>query len=204
MDDQQIFKRLEETDWVTVGVWLLAKAVMFARTKSWRGKRGISGPDDELAEGLSCHDVVQNVIKKTIKRKRKWDPEKGDLEPWLAQQVRSEISNLNDRSPHKHERADLPEEDGDGVPASALTSAQDTYSCDPLLVMLEQEKNEKDKELLASIIAAADSDPELLEVLDALMDGCEPKPRFLAAKLGTSTEDINNRRRRLRRLALRL
>jgi predicted transcriptional regulator len=38
--------------------------------------------------------------------------------------------------------------------------------------------------------------------MNAILNGCEPKPRYLAAELGVSFEDINNRLKRLRRRAM--
>ena len=58
-------------------------------------------------------------------------------------------------------------------------------------------------ERVNALFQAVSGEQELEEVLEAIMNGCEPKPRYLAAELGVPVEDINNRLKRLRRRVLR-
>ncbi len=69
--------------------------------------------------------------------------------------------------------------------------------------MLEREVEEAAKEQMERranmIFNAVSGEPELEEVVEAIINGCEPKPRYLAAEIGVPVEDIYNRRKRIRR-----
>ena len=117
------FKLLEEADWGTISRKLLAYTIKKARNLRWRGILGISERADELIAGVSCEDVVQLVIIKTIEGIRKWDPDKGELEPWLIQQVNSEISHLVESRLHKNEVTDISESVENSEIVSTATSS---------------------------------------------------------------------------------
>ena len=159
--------------------------------------QGVDGEEGELTAGVSCKDLVQTVIRKTWSRERKWDPDRGPLTPWLKQVIKSEISHLVLSLPHYHEQA---ESDGSLLAASSHITG---YSQDPVDVILRQESQEEIAKKLAPIYEAAGEVPELGEIVEAILDGCEPKPRYLAEVIGTTRADINNRLKRLRRQALR-
>jgi uncharacterized protein YdbL (DUF1318 family) len=69
-------------------------------------------------------------------------------------------------------------------------------------ILLENEAAAQMAERVDGLFQAVNDDPELEAVMSAILDGCEPKPRYLAAELGVSVEDINNRLKRLRRRAM--
>lgn len=66
----------------------------------------------------------------------------------------------------------------------------------PEQIMLKKEEIEYRERVL---FEAVDGDPELEDVLEAIIHGCEPKARYIAEELNVPVEDIYNRLRKLRR-----
>jgi DNA-directed RNA polymerase specialized sigma24 family protein len=193
----QIFRKLEEADWGTISIILLSHAVRIAGHLRWRGMSGVSGEDGELVKGVSCQDVVQELIEKTINGSRNWNPDEADLIPWLVQQLKSEINHLVETAAHAHERAEL--DDVSTMPSdmpSTLASSTSFYSQDPAQILLTQEEQQ---EKINALYDAASGSPDLEELLMALLDGCEPKPRYIAEELNRDVKDVNNSIRKLRR-----
>lgn len=199
--DPETYRLLYEQDWDAIGKELVAFAVFWARNYKWR-----RGETWELAAGETVADIVQEVIVKTIEGRRKWDPHKGALVPWLKDQVKSEIDHLCHSRPHKYE-VPIPEnEDGEELADRVVHCASRRSNLDPTLIRDPEEiilKQEEIKQREDALFQAADGDPQLEEILDVITD-CEPKPRHLAAEIGVPVEDINNRLKRLRRRALKL
>ena len=148
--------------------------------------------------GQSLDDVVQHVIEKTISGKRRWDPAKGPLVPWLKDQVKSVIDALANAAVRRHE-TQAPE--GDSA-EEFVESPVASRSPSPEAILLEKEAAEQVAERADALFQAVNREPELEAVMNAIINGCEPKPRYLAAELGVSVEDINNRLKRLRRRAM--
>lgn len=153
------------------------------------GMKWTSGDPQTLPGGWTPEDVAQHIILKTLKGERKYDPGKGSLRNWLRYQARSVLSALVKSASHRHE-TDLPEEE----------IVSDKHSTNPEQSFSEKEHYEIVSQNVATIFEVADSDPDLLSIVEAIADGCEPKPRFLAEALNVDVEEINNRLRRLRRL----
>jgi len=196
-----VYKLLQAADWDNIGKELLAFAVSRARNYYWA--RG--GPN-EWPKGNKPEDIVQLVIEKTIKGQRKWDPAKGLLKPWLIDQVKSEIDALFKSAMARREAFSLDDDETDHldeVPHRDTVHVS-TASSDPTPeeTVLRKEEEELASKRVSSLFAATADDPEVEQVLTAIMNGCEPKPQEIAKELNTSTEDINNRMKRLRRHAL--
>lgn len=202
--DSNTFKLLQEQDWEAIGKELVVFAVRRAWIYTWR-----DGGDWELAAGKTIEDLVQDVIVRTIEGVRKWDPQKGPLIPWLKDQIRSVMDHLYHSAAHQHEVA-IPESDDDEqflekveYQASSIESSGTAELSDPEEVLLEREVEEAAKEQMERranmIFNAVSGEPELEEVVEAIINGCEPKPRYLAAEIGVPVEDIYNRRKRIRR-----
>ncbi len=75
-----------------------------------------------------------------------------------------------------------------------------------VLINKQSEEERRDKALYkyAALFYAVSGDLELEEVLDAVINGCELKPRLLAQALNVPVQNIYNRMRRLRRKAVAL
>ena len=118
--------------------------------------------------------------------------------PWLKDQVKSVIDAIANAAVRRHE-TQAPEGDSveafvEGPGASRSLSPEDT--------LLEKEAAAQVAERADALFQAVNDEPELEAVMSAILNGCEPKPRYLAAELGVSVEDINNRLKRLRHRAM--
>ena len=199
--DTEIFRQLEKEDWGAIGKRLLAFAEWWAGNYQWR-----RGGESDLAQGKTLVDVIQEVILKTFSRERKWDPEKGELVPWLRDQVKSVIDALAKSAAHRYE-VSFPEEDGEGLDERVLPSLSADSSLaavsasSPEQIVLEKEAAEQAEQKVSALFEKHSGEPDLEEMLESIMNGCEPRPRYLAADLGVSVEDVNNRLKRLRRRA---
>jgi DNA-directed RNA polymerase specialized sigma24 family protein len=197
-----VFDLLHGQDWEAICKELVVFALFWARNYRWR-----KGKYKDLALGHTVEDVVQDVIVKTIEGRRKWDPKKGPLVPWMKDQVKSEIDHLCHSAAHRQEMSDpasAGRESDVGVEGYApLQRASPTNkpSRNPETAVLRSEAVEQRKKAL---LQAASGDSELEELVSAIGHGCSPKPRLLAAELGVPVSDINNRLKRLRRRAMKL
>ena len=195
--DRKIFRLLQEADWGEIGKELTAFAVWRAQNYQWRYGRG-----QDLALGKSVEDIVHDVILKTISGERKWDPEKGDLVPWLKDQVKSIMDALVKSAAHRYETGSLETMDEEGIADTAeyhafrAGSVTMTQSPGPQETVLQ---NEHFEEQASTLFQAMDGHHDLEQILAAVWDGCELKPRILAAELGVPVRDINNRLKRIRR-----
>ncbi len=186
MNSSRVFQLLENADWEGIYERLLAYTVSVAGALRWRGVQGVGSKNGELAKGVSCEDIVNDVIVKTFDRTRRWDPDKGELESWLKWQVKSEVSHCVESAPHRREKDEIIEETADILAISSL---------DPSLIVLQQEEiNEK----LSNVYECTSKDPQLEELFAAILD-VGSKPQHLAQTLNTTVSDINNRLKRLRR-----
>lgn len=201
--DIKIFRLLQQVDWDNVGRRLMYFALHRFQHYGWA-----VGIDTSLPKGRTIEDVVHEVITKTISGQRKWDPDKGPLEPWLKYQIKSEIDALVNSAVARREMKVPVGEEGeelwdlvemaaveDGIMGEVTTS-------NPEHEVIQKEKSQWAEKRVSELIDAVDGEPELEAVMDAILSGCEPKPRFLAEELGVPVKDINNRQKRLRRRAL--
>jgi DNA-directed RNA polymerase specialized sigma24 family protein len=187
-------------DWSAVGKELLAFAESRARNYQWRSSRNLV-----LAAGQSLEDVVQRIIEKTISSERRWDPAKGPLVPWLKDQVKSVIDALANAAVRRHE-TQAPEHETQAPERDSLEEFVEgpvaSRSLSPEGILLEKEVDAQMKERADALSQAVNGEPELKAVVNAIRNGCEPKPRYLAAELGVSVKEINYRLKRLRRRAI--
>ena len=206
LDKFRIFKELQEADWDAISKELLAFALWWADRYRWR-----SGSKDILPDGYELCDIVQHVIEKTINGDRKWDPDKGELIPWLKNQVKSVIDAMAKSATHRKEFY-FSDDDEDGLTeqeefaAQQIDPSDNLYRLTPEEVILYKESDgeRREKALIkySALFYAIEGDEELEEVLEAVIDGCELKPRYLAQELNVPVENINNRLKRLRRKAI--
>jgi RNA polymerase sigma factor (sigma-70 family) len=181
-------KLLREADWSVIRRDLLVHATWRARCYRWN-----RGGNLDLAEGYTVEDVVQEVIMKALSGIRRWDPEKGQLLPWLQAQSRSIMDALAKSASHQRE-VSIPE-------TESFASVQ---SLDPLEIVLEEETETQVRQKVEALFQAVDGEPELREVLQVIMDGCQLWPRHIASELGVPVREVDNRLKRLRRRAAQL
>ena len=198
-----IVKRFLRVDWGETGMKLAAYAAFRSRNLSWR-----TGSEVALAKGLMPDDIAAQAIVSVIGGERKWEPERGPLLPFLKRVVDSLLNHLalsadnqrierlsqNDRSPHGVERIafrDCGENPWPRGPVEFnLTDPSDTDSAAD--------------ERIERLVEAAKGTPELAEVLNAILDFDEARPRLIALRIGKPVNHVNNCLKRLRRLALKI
>lgn len=196
--EKQIERELRSQDWGEIGPKLLAFAEFRARMYRWS-----RGTTEILPKGHTLKDVVQKVIIKTINRDRKWDPDKGDLVPWLLDQVKSELDALAKSASHKYEGPIVENDPGTSDDNAYQVQYELVERQTPETILLEKEerleREQQAKRKVDSIFQAIEDDAELEELVNAMMEGHGPKPRFLAEALNVEVEDIYKRRKRLLR-----
>lgn len=201
--DNEIWKELHSADWNRISKELLLFTLRELEQYHWK-----SGSRHLLPAGKMPIDIVQEVIIRTIEGKRQWDPTKGPLVPWLRSQARSLVNALVNSATHRYEELPPEGETQDGeeldpeeIIAGKMAEPELLRSLEPTTLLVETETAQVIQRKINALFEAT-YEPELLAVLDAIWDGCEPRPRFLAVALGTDITDINNRLKRLRRRAV--
>jgi DNA-directed RNA polymerase specialized sigma24 family protein len=201
----ETFQQLKETDWGAVGQELLAFTILRIQNYKWG-----TYSRQELPQGKTPEDIVQHIIEKTLTGKRHWDPQKGPLVPWLKDQAKSVVDAVYNSAARRREIPtstddDENESDDLGLPRHrALDSFASPSNASPENILLEEEEAEWAAKRINTLFAAVSGEPELQQVLSVMMDGCEPKPRYLAEERGVSISEINNCLKRIRRHALKL
>ena len=172
-------------NWAEVGVRLVAYATWKARNLNWR-----TGQSWDLAGGRTPEDIAAEAIVKVLDGTRGWDPARMALLPFMQGVIDSLMSHLVESLDNRiQQRWDA------AAPSAAIDSAN--------AVNDDEDDAEKRIERLRVALLASGS-RDLLDVVDAITRGCEPKPQALARRLGVSVADANNRIKRLRRLALKI
>ena len=169
---------LRAVNWAEVGVRLVAHATWKARNLRWR-----TGHSWELAAGKTPEDIAAEAIAKVLDGTRAWDPEKMALLPFMQGVVDSLMSHLAESLDNRIQQR----WDGSSV-------------IDSVAAAEEGDDAEQRIERLRVALTTSGS-RDLLDVVDAITRGCEPKPQALAGWLRVSVADVNNRIKRLRRLA---
>lgn len=197
-----VVKELLRVDWGETGMKLAAYAAFRSRNLLWR-----TGSDVALAKGLMPDDIAAQAIVSVIGGERKWEPERGPLLPFLKRVVDSLLNHLalsadnrrierfsqDDRSPYGAERIAFQDCDEGPWPQRPA----DFEAADP-------SESECADERIDRLAEAAKGTPELAEVLNAILEFNEARPRLIAIRIGRPVNHVNNCLKRLRRLALKI
>jgi DNA-directed RNA polymerase specialized sigma24 family protein len=196
--DNRVREIINNADWGVIGKALVAFAEYRVQNYSWR-----SGSNQVLPLGKTPEDIAQEVILKTISGERTFDPEKGELLPWSKDQVKSIVDALARSAAHRKEvRLEDINRDNDVHPPTSSQRELVSLEPSPEQHLINSERAGIIKSRLEKLVSLAAEDPALEKLMEALMDGCPLKPRFLAEHLGISILETYNLVRRLRRLAL--
>jgi DNA-directed RNA polymerase specialized sigma24 family protein len=182
---------------------LAAYAAFRSRNLLWR-----TGSDVTLAKGLMPDDIAAQAIVSVIGGERKWEPERGPLLPFLKRVVDSLLNHLAlsadnrrierfsqvDTSPYGAERIAFQDGDEGQWPRRPA----DFDAADP------SESESDADERIDRLVEAAKGTPELAEVLNAILEFSEARPRLIAIRIGKPVNHVNNCLKRLRRLALKI
>lgn len=186
-------------DWRTTTDW----EHIADRLLSWT--IGAFGP--VFPQGQQAEDIVQTVIQKAWDGTRNYDPAKGDLYPWLIDQVRSEVSNLRNHTPsqkeHRYDFSGAEDElhPEDGEPATVDPYAKSSRA-GPQLRRAEAalEASDQRSALERRLRSFAQDDPQLTELVEVIVGGAvKAKPAAYAKALQTDVRDIYQRLQKLRR-----
>lgn len=174
------------------------KLVAFAE---WliQGKRWNS---NILPKGQTAESIVRDVIAKTFSEKRNWDPERGELFPWLKWVIRSEVSHLAESASNRRD-VRLDQFDCDEPEPQSPVKPR-VISTEEMIIATES-----DDEIKASgrskvdlLLEACNGKPKLEDIVYAIYDGrCSAKPELLSEYLGRPVQEIYQDLRALRRRA---
>jgi hypothetical protein len=199
--DSEVDRKLEQVDWKAIGMALAAYAVGKARNFGWR-----TGNASDLARGLEPIDIAQRAMELVINRRRKWDPNRGEILPYLKGVVDSIMSHLADCEDNVRQVAFPEGEDGEelqdrtelDVPGYDYTGLLTQQIPTPERALRSRDARAEDERIERLFEAVAD-DAELTQLLDAIIETGETTAKPLAEHLKTTPADINNRLKRLRR-----
>ena len=180
---------LMNADWQDIGIRLTAYAAWKTRNLQWR-----CGHAGALAAGKTAEDLAADAILKVIEGTRAWDPARVPLLTYLQRVVDSLVNHLAQSADN---RLQTPWRSGH----TARHTRLDGWS-DPGHDASGHDAEGKIDRLCAVLRTQRQGD--LIEVLGAIRQHCDPTPQAVAAHLGTTVADINNRLKRLRRLAQRI
>ena len=196
--EAELFRKLQEADWKAIGKKLAAYATWKAQNFAWR-----SGNHKDLACGLQGMDIAQAAIEKVLTGERAWNPDRGDLLPYLKGVVDSLISHLADSLDNCLQSRIVEADEGkDLLDRTALQAERyDDFG----FLSSDQRKqgtnSEGDNERVGELFAAVEGKDDLIAVLDVVMRSGATKPAEIAAELGLEVTEIYNRLKRLRRAA---
>jgi DNA-directed RNA polymerase specialized sigma24 family protein len=155
---------------------------------------GLRGPDTAVpGVGLSIEDFAWKVLEEYVEGKLEHEASRGHLFTLLATALRNDIIDSLRKAAHVHEenRSSLPRgPDSASDPPSLDEMPSSTIDVPALL----DEKNFRNR-----VWASLDGEPELAEVVRAILDLNLYKPRDIAIALGITATEVQNRKKRLRR-----
>jgi len=155
---------------------------------------GLPSPDATVSGvGLSVEDFAWAVLEEYVEGRLEHEASRGDLFSLLATAMRNDIIDSLRKAAHVHEetRSSLPRE-ADSIGGPPSLDELPTAAID-VAALLDEENYRK--RLWASLAG----EPELAEVVRAILDLNLTRPREIAAALGVSVTEVQNRKKRLRR-----
>lgn len=155
---------------------------------------GLGGRDATvLGVGLSIEDFVWKVLSEYAEGAVTYEADRGALFSLLAKALRNDIIDALRKAAHAREeaRASLPRErKSENSPVSLDEMA--TPGADVNILLDEDRYRER-------LLAAFAGEPDLAEIVQAVLGSNLLKPREIAEELGISVTEYQNRKKRLRR-----
>lgn len=206
--DNKTLELIEKADWERIIPELTLFALARLRLKFFENNSPLKGSAlKDIAK-----DVVMESICKVLDETRAWDPnEKDDMVIHLKTIIKSEISHLADDKEHQTtERFPTAAFSEDSRPVEELLKKANPMEehteglaiappLNPDECLEEKERFKVHKIMEEKIMAKVNHAPELEEVVICMLLGIT-KPRAIAAEIGVTTKEINNRQKRLRRI----
>jgi DNA-directed RNA polymerase specialized sigma24 family protein len=143
--------------------------------------------------GLSMEDFVWAVLEEYVEGRLKHEASRGDLFSLLATAMRNDIIDSLRKAAHLHEqtRSRLPREPHSTIDPPSLDELPSAAVDVPAMLDEENYRNR--------VWASLAEEPELAKVVRAILDLNLYKPREIAAALGITVTEVQNRKKRLRR-----
>lgn len=192
----EVLQRLRAQDWSELGRRLVAHVCFRCGIRAWEE----SARHVVLGLGRSPEDIAADVIQKVFAGERTWDPARGELLPTLKAIVDSELDHLWKKHARRRERPDSEDiAEREREEFAALEADPPGRPGNPEEMLERREEVVGASAWVSAVFAFVKDKPELQAVVDAIMEGCVERPRFLAERLGIPVREVNNRLRRLRR-----
>lgn len=196
----EIYEILTSADWETLGKKMLARA-------TWRGSTHYRITCTTIfARGYSIEDVVSQIIQSVFEGRRKWNPDEISLEDWLLNQIDSVMDwwlKLVENKDLLYEEFENAEQKDDHETNNTKSIELETVlqygPPDPETILIKTLDEDQAKELYNALFDNTSDDPELQDVILAMIDADDSKPSNIAKQLGVPVEEIYNRKKRLKR-----
>lgn len=199
---------LRTAPWGDIYTTLVGHALCEIARYSWR--------TDTLPKGHTPESIVQEAIEKTFSEEKNWDPERGELLPWLKWVVKGDIYRLYHSSSHPkgiyvYGLESFEEVDDDTTIDKAeyrgskyLPDNHIAKSPEELISVAEIESivASLTEKKINALIESCSGRPELAEIVYAITGGkCSSDAQSLATYLGRPVDEIYQQLRALRRRA---
>jgi DNA-directed RNA polymerase specialized sigma24 family protein len=155
---------------------------------------GLGGPRATVAGvGLSIEDFVWRVLAEYAEGKLEYEDSRGKLFSLLATVLRNDIIDALRKAAHAREEGQTQvSRAGDSETGSSRLGEFPSSAAEIYISLEEDQYRER-------VRAAFADEPELGEVVKAVLDLDLSKPQEIAEALGISTLEYQNRKKRLRR-----
>lgn len=167
-----------------------------------------------LPKGHTAETIVRDVIEKTFAEERNWDPDRGELLPWLKWVVKSDLSHLAESAANQKDvhfgRFDNNETELDQIEKESNKQPhiqKNFLSPEDAMVVIEtkEEAIELARLKIDLLLDACKGKSELEEIVYAICEGkCSAKPQALSEYLGRPIDEVNQQLRTLRRKAAKM
>lgn len=159
--------------------------------------------------GLNPVDIAQEAIKRVLDGRRKWNPSRGPLMFYLKAVVDSLVSHLAESKDNQlQRRVPQGDEEQDELwdqsefraslnDPNNLRASQGAQPLAPDQALVERQADRR----IAQVFEAIRDNPTLEKLVEAIME-VGHKPADIAEYLHVTVGEVNNRLKRLRRLAL--
>lgn len=181
-DVQGVVDRMSDRDWQSLTLQLGRYALQKSRRFYWR-----TGSSGELPDGEVTESLVSKAVLLWMTGRRRWNrPESGDLQGFL----KGVIDSLLSHTANGHDNRGISSDDA-LYPVVRATQESE---------LLQKERAAEAEQTLTDIVAEAQRDTVVIEIIDAMRNGAATR-RAIVSATGRSADAIDNGLKRLRRLA---